>query len=71
MGFDLGGDLHELALRFSAFAPGVSSTLIGTRSLEHLRQNLKLLRSGPLSPAEQEQLQSRFRDHTQDWPGQT
>ena len=32
----------ELALRFSAFAPGVSSAIVGTRSLEHLSASAEI-----------------------------
>src|SRR5262249_25223994 len=34
-------DWNELALRFSAYVPGVASCLVGTRSLTHLRCHIK------------------------------
>lgn len=73
MGFEVGGDpsaLHELALRFSAFAPGVSAILLGTSSLAHLRRNLELLRAGPLPTHKEAELRARFAQHAGDWPGQ-
>ena len=41
-------DMTELALRFSAFAPGVSSVIVGTSSLENLARNVQLVERGPL-----------------------
>lgn len=38
----------EYALRFTAFAPGVSSAIVGTGSIEHLRHNAALAARGPL-----------------------
>ncbi len=38
----------ELALRFAAFAPGVSSAIAGTASIAHLRHNAALVAKGPL-----------------------
>ena len=47
------GDLpwQELAVRFSAYAPGVCSAIIGTANLTHFIANIELARKGPL-PAE-------------------
>lgn len=70
MGYEAGRDLHGLALRFSAFAPGVSAILIGTSSLAHLRRNLELLSAGPLPADEQAELRERFARHRDLWPGQ-
>jgi aryl-alcohol dehydrogenase-like predicted oxidoreductase len=41
-------DWLEYALRFSAHAPGVSSIIVGTRNIEHLRHNAALVATGPL-----------------------
>jgi aryl-alcohol dehydrogenase-like predicted oxidoreductase len=41
----------ELALRFTAHLPGVHTCLIGTNSIDHLRENLAQVAKGPL-PAE-------------------
>ena len=38
----------ELALRFTAYAPGVHSAITGTASLEHLQRNIQILDAGPL-----------------------
>lgn len=44
------GDLswQELALRFTAFQPGVSSAIVGTSNLAHVRANLAAVEKGPL-----------------------
>ena len=48
-----GGDLGwaELALRFSAYAPGVHTAIVGTASLANLTRNVAAAEQGPL-PAE-------------------
>jgi aryl-alcohol dehydrogenase-like predicted oxidoreductase len=46
VGFD--GDWDELALRFTAYAPGVSLTLSGGRNLDHIRRNIAHIEQGPL-----------------------
>jgi aryl-alcohol dehydrogenase-like predicted oxidoreductase len=38
----------ELALRFTAFLPGVSTSIVGTTRPEKLRRNLEVLAAGPL-----------------------
>jgi aryl-alcohol dehydrogenase-like predicted oxidoreductase len=45
-----GMSLPELALRFVLSHPAVSTTIIGMRKLEHVRENIALSDKGPLSP---------------------
>lgn len=45
-----GMSLPEMALRFVLSHPAVSTTIIGMRKLEHVRQNIALSDKGPLSP---------------------
>ncbi len=45
-----GMSLPELALRFVLSHPAVSTTIVGMRKLEHVRQNIALSDKGPLSP---------------------
>lgn len=49
---DVAGELslHELAIRFAAHGAGVDAAIVGTASLEHLRENLELAARGPLPP---------------------
>jgi aryl-alcohol dehydrogenase-like predicted oxidoreductase len=39
---------HEFILRFTLSHPGLSSTIVGTSNLEHLRSNLAIAARGPL-----------------------
>ncbi len=45
-------DLLEMALQFSLASPGVSVTLLGMRTEDHLRQNLEFLAGSPLTEAQ-------------------
>jgi len=70
----LGVDLHEmpldeLVLRFSAFAPGVSSCIVGTADVDHLRRNAEIVGRGPLPQEIVDGLTQAFAGH--DWPGET
>lgn len=44
-------DPAEVALRFSAFAPGVTTALLGTTRIEHLQAAAQALAQGPLPAA--------------------
>jgi aryl-alcohol dehydrogenase-like predicted oxidoreductase len=63
-------DWPEVAARFAAFAPGVSSIVVGTRSLEHLRQNAAVVAKGPLDPTLMAELRAWFRAADRGWAGQ-
>jgi aryl-alcohol dehydrogenase-like predicted oxidoreductase len=60
----------ELALRFAAFAPGVSSAITGTASIGHLRQNVELVERGPLPEELFREIERRYRALGSDWPGE-
>ena len=60
---------NELALRFTAHWPGVASSIVGTRSLEHFKENLAWIEKGPLSREEVERFRDAYRRHDQGWPG--
>jgi aryl-alcohol dehydrogenase-like predicted oxidoreductase len=40
----------EFTLRFTLSLPGLSTTIVGTRSPEHLRDNIQFAKKGPLPP---------------------
>lgn len=63
-------DWQELALRFAAHAPAVSSAIVGTSSPDHLRQNKIFADRGPLSPSRFESLRLSFHRHDNNWVGQ-
>lgn len=60
---------NEVALRFTAHQPGVASSIVGTRSLAHFRQNLAWVEKGPLPEDEVEFLRAAFQRHDQGWSG--
>ncbi len=63
-------DWTQVALRFAAFAPGVSSAVVGTRSLAHLRQHVAAVSEGPLDAAQIAALRDWFRAYDRGWEGQ-
>lgn len=71
MGLDPGPySWQELALRFTAYLPGVHSCIVGTSNLEHLRTNLELVKRGPLPDEMVAQIRQAFQAHDQDWIAQ-
>jgi len=56
LGYD--GDWAELALRFTAFQPGVSTAIIGGTHFGHIQENIRAAAMGPL-PAD---VQARLRE---------
>ena len=58
----------ELAVRFAAHAPGVSSAIVGTRQLAHLERNAELVARGALPPAVVAEIRARFAAVGADWP---
>jgi aryl-alcohol dehydrogenase-like predicted oxidoreductase len=51
---------HEFVLRFTLAHPGLSSTIVGTRSLDHLQSNLEIAAKGPLPPDLYEEAKRRL-----------
>jgi len=66
---DLGLPWPDVALRFAAFQPGVSSVLLGTKSLSNLQAAQSALAAGPLAPDITNLLQSRWGACGGAWPG--
>jgi aryl-alcohol dehydrogenase-like predicted oxidoreductase len=60
----------EFALRYSAFAPGVSSAIIGTSSLENLRRNAAIVARGALPDHVVDSVRERYQQIGQSWPGE-
>lgn len=65
-----GLDWNEFALRFSAFAPGVSSAIVGTSSLTNLARNVEIVEKGALSSDAEARVRAAFKMHDQGWVGQ-
>jgi aryl-alcohol dehydrogenase-like predicted oxidoreductase len=57
----------ELAIRFSAHAPGVASALVGTRSAKRLEEVVLAADNGPLLPAISDSVRARFATHAHMW----
>lgn len=64
-----GIDDDELALRFAAHAPGVSTALFGTRRLDRLRRALTCVARGPLPSGIVTEIARRFAQHGAHWRG--
>jgi aryl-alcohol dehydrogenase-like predicted oxidoreductase len=64
-----GVDATEMALRFVAHSPLVSSSIVGTRSLAHFEQNLRRVEKGPLADEQVERVHAAFRQHGGGWRG--
>ncbi|WP_027461387.1 aldo/keto reductase [Deinococcus murrayi] len=60
----------EFALRFSAFAPGVSSAIVGTARVENLKRNAAIIERGPLPAELLAQIESAWAEHGGDWGGE-
>lgn len=60
---------NEMALRFSAHWPGVASSIVGTRSLDHFKQNLEWIEKGPLPPEYLDLIRAAFQRQGRDWTG--
>lgn len=67
MALTLDMPLAEMALRFSAFAPGVHSAIVGSINLHHVHHNLQQLEKGPLPAEILTKLHQAF---SQDWRGE-
>lgn len=57
----------ELAIRFSARRPGVTTALLGTSSLAHLDDALAAAARGPLPPESERALRAAFEAHGAEW----
>lgn len=61
-----------IALRFSAFMPGVTVCIVGTSRPERWRQNAELLKAGPLSDDVMKSIRDRWKEVAKpDWTGRT
>jgi aryl-alcohol dehydrogenase-like predicted oxidoreductase len=58
----------KTALRFSLYAPGVSSAIVGCSTALHLAENLAAAGDGPLPPADVRAISDAFALHAGAWP---
>ena len=61
---------QELAMRFSAYQPGVHTCIVGTAKLDHLKENLGYVLKGQLPENIVKEIRDSFKKHDQNWVGQ-
>jgi aryl-alcohol dehydrogenase-like predicted oxidoreductase len=64
-----GMEWAELALRFTAFAPGVATCIVGTTRLDNLRANARALEQGPLPDVVVHGIRDAFHRQGPGWEG--
>jgi aryl-alcohol dehydrogenase-like predicted oxidoreductase len=67
---DIGMDWNEAALRFSAFAEGVHTSIVGTTNIEHLKRNIEIISRGRLPEDLCSKFRSSFKQSDDGWIGQ-
>jgi len=65
-----GHDWGEVAIRFAISPPRVSSAIIGTGSMAHLKRNIAWTKAGALNADMFGELRAAFRQHDLGWIGQ-
>ncbi|MCP2013766.1 aryl-alcohol dehydrogenase-like predicted oxidoreductase [Deinococcus sp. HSC-46F16] len=71
LNLDPGGlEWTEFALRFSAFAPGVGSAIVGTARVENLERNAAIVERGPLPAELLAQIEAAWTEHGGEWGGE-
>ncbi len=51
---------NDFFIRFALSHPGITSSVVGTRSLKHFTSNIKAMQKGPLSPEIYEEAKERL-----------
>jgi aryl-alcohol dehydrogenase-like predicted oxidoreductase len=62
-------DWESLALRFTAWAPGVDCAIVGGTNPTHLERNVAAVAEGPLDPARHTAIRAAFERVGAHWPG--
>jgi len=70
MKLDFGSEWLDVALRFTAFTPGISTSIVGTTNLDHIKKNLDSINKGPLAGDLIKNIQSAFKNNDNNWIGQ-
>jgi aryl-alcohol dehydrogenase-like predicted oxidoreductase len=69
-GLDLAApDVDGLALRFSAYAPGVDCVIVGGADPRHLQKNVAAVSAGPLRPEQLAAIRGAFSRAATNWRG--
>jgi aryl-alcohol dehydrogenase-like predicted oxidoreductase len=70
MKLDFGDEWLDVALRFTAFTPGISTSTVGTTNLDHIKRNIEIINKGPLSEDIVKKIRAAFKNNDQNWTGQ-
>jgi aryl-alcohol dehydrogenase-like predicted oxidoreductase len=70
MGLDFGADWADIALRFTAYAEGVTSCIVGGKNIGHIRSNIASIARGPLTPDIVSKMRVAFKQRDDNWGGQ-
>lgn len=63
-------ELQQLALRFCVFTKGVSTAIVGTKNLQHLDENIKIISKGKLDDQIYSNIRKSFKINDNNWIGQ-
>jgi aryl-alcohol dehydrogenase-like predicted oxidoreductase len=69
MNIDTDMNPEELFLRYTVFADGVDSALIGTANLDHLKRNIDLIDKGKLPEETETMIKQAFLENDENWVG--
>ncbi|MDP1675420.1 MAG: aldo/keto reductase [Bacteroidota bacterium] len=70
MQLDFGNEWLDVALRFTAFTPGISTSIVGTTNLDHIKKNIEIVNKGPLPVDLVKKIRDTFKQHDDYWTGQ-
>jgi aryl-alcohol dehydrogenase-like predicted oxidoreductase len=71
MELDFGDEWLDIALRFTVYTPGITTSIVGTTNLDHVKKNIEIVNKGPLPDDLVENIRSTFLDNDKNWIGQT
>jgi aryl-alcohol dehydrogenase-like predicted oxidoreductase len=63
-------DWKEIALRFTAFTEGISSCIVGSTNINHIKDNIKNVENGKLEDALYNYIRDSFDKNDNNWIGQ-
>jgi aryl-alcohol dehydrogenase-like predicted oxidoreductase len=69
MNLDFDNDPQELFIRFSVFAPGVDSAIIGTSNISHLKTAIDAVEKGNLPEDIYNKIRNAFQENDENWIG--
>lgn len=69
MNLNFDSEWLDIALRYTAFSPGISTSIVGTTNLDHIKKNIEIVNKGPLSPDLAKSIRTAFKNNDQNWIG--